>query len=176
MNLRSLLKENLSMANMRSKGSSESLILVALLAKADCSKSQNSTQRIYLADPDNASTPSWVLVPATRPVMKDACGIDHLTYRQTTDDETNMAAMSLTPKHFLTSWTIILTLPPSPVSPDSGTEIGGSSSVGVLTPSSGVSLLPMIEYNTRADRGNQEVVELSKMERIKGGAMLAMQS
>ena len=37
----------------------------------------------------------------------------------------HIAAMSLTPRHFLTSWTIILILPPSPVSPESGTEMGG---------------------------------------------------
>ena len=35
-----------------------------------------------------------------------------------------MAAISLTPKHFLSNCMIILSLPPSPVSPESGTEIG----------------------------------------------------
>src|ERR1700722_6994361 len=41
---------------------------------------------------------------------------------------TNMAAISLTPKHLLTNCIIILSFPPSPVSPESGTEIGGVSS------------------------------------------------
>jgi hypothetical protein len=42
--------------------------------------------------------------------------------------------MSLTPRHFFTSWTIIFSLPPSPVSAESGRDIGlvcGSSSVTV---------------------------------------------
>lgn len=39
--------------------------------------------------------------------------------------QTHIAAMSFTPKHFLTSCTIIFIFPPSPVSPESGTEIGG---------------------------------------------------
>lgn len=41
------------------------------------------------------------------------------------EDSDHIVAMSLTPRHFFTSWTIILSFPPSPVSPESGTEIGG---------------------------------------------------
>lgn len=41
------------------------------------------------------------------------------------NEATNMAAMSLTPSDFLTNAIIILSLPPSPESPESGTDIGG---------------------------------------------------
>src|ERR1700722_1072567 len=62
-------------------------------------------------------------------------------------DWTHNAAMSLTPRHFLTSWTIIFIFPPSPVSAESCTDMGGQegsssmsfgdkTSVGVLEPSS----------------------------------------
>lgn len=46
---------------------------------------------------------------------------------------TYMLAISFTPKHFLTSCTIILSLPPSPVSPESDTEMGASSSTTALS-------------------------------------------
>lgn len=46
----------------------------------------------------------------------DAAGLERYT---------NIAAMSFTPRHFFTSWTIIFSFPPSPWSPVSGTEIGG---------------------------------------------------
>src|SRR6267154_3921759 len=50
--------------------------------------------------------------------MKAAKGVKSKT-------DSDMAAMSLTPEHFLTSWTIILSFPPSPVSPESCNEMGG---------------------------------------------------
>jgi hypothetical protein len=43
-------------------------------------------------------------------------------------NETHIEAMSLIPMHLRTSWTIILSFPLSPVSPESGTEMGGPSS------------------------------------------------
>ena len=42
--------------------------------------------------------------------------------------KTHIEAMSFIPIHLRTSWTIILSFPLSPVSPESGTEMGGPSS------------------------------------------------
>jgi hypothetical protein len=85
-NLSSLVKVNLSTANMRSKGSSESLILLPVLEQARCSMNHNSTQQIYLVYPDNASTRGWVLAPSAKLAMKDAC-VDHFIYTQGMDSE-----------------------------------------------------------------------------------------
>ena len=52
---------------------------------------------------------------------------------------THMAAISFTPKHFLTSCTIMLSLPPSPVS--SGKEMAGPGASSSATAAASLSLL-----------------------------------
>lgn len=82
--------------------------------------------------------------------------------RSEAGNERRMVAISFTPKHFLTSWTIILSLPPSPESPVSGTETAASSS----SSSRGVagSFLDIEDMVT-----NEEEEEGKKEGRRKGG-------
>jgi len=91
------------------------------------------TTQTCLACPDSASIQGWVSARAAKLVTTIAwkrfghqncqCSIQKLY--------THIAAISFTPKHFLTSCTIILIFPPSPLSPESGTEMGASSSGAV---------------------------------------------
>src|SRR5260221_9422814 len=84
----------------------------------------------------NANIQGWVLARATTRVRRDACAkvknksqvsdVDegargHSTKRE---KDAHIEARSFTPKDLLTSWTIILSLPPSPVS--SGTSIAAA--------------------------------------------------
>jgi hypothetical protein len=48
-------------------------------------------------------------------------------------DNTHIEAISFIPMHFRTSWIIILSFPLSPVSPESGTEMGRQSSAAGVT-------------------------------------------
>lgn len=83
------------------------------------------TLQIYLDDPRNEKTPSWVLAPVKKLAVKDAYRCVNLVLLPPrADPKTYIAAISFTPRHFFTNWTIILSLPPSPVSPESGMEIG----------------------------------------------------
>ena len=76
-------------------------------------------------------------------------------------DGTHIEAMSFTPRHFLTSWTIILSLPLSPAS-----AVSGSATAGVTSSSTG-STRELPALSTIEAIFENEMVEV-KREGVKG--------
>ena len=82
-----------------------------------------------------------------------------------------MDAMSLTPRHFLTSWTIILSLPLSPASPLSGTATAAvvSSSTGSTRELPALSTVEVMVRTKKQERENKREKETVAKESEQDG-------
>ena len=127
-NLRSLVNTKRRTANIRRKGSSESLMLQHVsINRADKTWLSLRSKHIRSIEVVPELQVGYRLKQRSRKRKPPVFNVffQHQKRNMGTFRFTNIAAISLTPRHFLTSWTIILILPPSPVSPESGTEMGG---------------------------------------------------
>jgi hypothetical protein len=134
-------------------------------------KSPILTQRINPVYLDNASTQGWGWARAATLAVKAAYNQRRLrSYRHRQRGCTNIAAISLTPSDFFTSAMIIFSFPPSPPSPESGTDIGGpGASISTTTSSFGESSAADMIYPTIAVREELRRLDVLLVEQICRG-------